>query len=101
MDGPTATKLIREAGYKGLIVGVTGNVLPEDKAYFLSQGADAVMTKPLDMKELKQLLDDYSGGNCKVGPSLHQLNVHADYDSVGASISSGESSPQTAFRSPP
>jgi signal transduction histidine kinase/CheY-like chemotaxis protein len=56
MDGPTATKLIREAGYKGLIVGVTGNVLPEDKAYFLSQGADAVMTKPMDMKELRALL---------------------------------------------
>ena len=27
MDGPTATKMIRESGYKGLIIGVTGTYI--------------------------------------------------------------------------
>jgi CheY-like chemotaxis protein len=56
MDGPTATKAIRALGYKGLLVGVTGNLLPEDTELFMSSGATAVMGKPLDMKELKYLL---------------------------------------------
>jgi CheY-like chemotaxis protein len=52
MDGPTATKEIRDLGYRGLIIGVTGNVLPEDKAFYISKGADAVLTKPLDVAQL-------------------------------------------------
>jgi signal transduction histidine kinase/CheY-like chemotaxis protein len=58
MDGPTATKAIREAGFKGLVIGVTGNVLPEDRAYFINQGATAVMNKPLDVNQLRMLLID-------------------------------------------
>ena len=49
MDGPTATKLIKESGYKGLIIGLTGNVLKEDMETFMAHGADIVFTKPLDI----------------------------------------------------
>jgi signal transduction histidine kinase/CheY-like chemotaxis protein len=56
MDGPTATKEIRDMGYKGLIVGLTGNVLPEDKAFFKAKGADEVLTKPADMVQLTSIL---------------------------------------------
>ena len=48
MDGPTATKMIRDLGYSGLIFGVTGNALDSDINYFLDHGADRVLTKPFD-----------------------------------------------------
>ena len=50
MDGPTATKVIRDLGYSGLIFGVTGNALDSDMSYFLSHGADRVLAKPFDYK---------------------------------------------------
>jgi len=55
MNGPEATKLMREAGYGGLIIGVTGNALPADVDYFLDSGANAVLTKPVDTEKLKAL----------------------------------------------
>jgi CheY-like chemotaxis protein len=56
MDGPTATKRIRAIGYKGIIIGVTGNVRKEETEYFLNCGADYVMGKPLDIDRLEDLL---------------------------------------------
>ena len=56
MDGPTATAKIREAGYKGLIIGVTGNGTAEDIAYFLSQGADKVLIKPVTITDIENLV---------------------------------------------
>ena len=56
MDGPTAAKEMRSMGYKGLIVGVTGNALLSDIELFLSHGADAVLNKPIDMNKLDELL---------------------------------------------
>ena len=50
MDGPTATKLIRELKYRGIIIGVTGNAMTDDINTFLCSGADRVMTKPFDIE---------------------------------------------------
>ena len=55
-DGPTATRELRELGYKGIIIGVTGNVLPEDVAHFKAHGADDVLAKPMDFDLLKEML---------------------------------------------
>lgn len=52
MDGPTAAKNIREKEIETLIIGVTGNVLPEDQEHFLKQGANAVLPKPVNIDEL-------------------------------------------------
>ena len=49
MDGPTSTKMIRRMGYKGCIVGVTGNGLESDILHFKEHGADEVFIKPLDL----------------------------------------------------
>jgi len=49
MDGPTATRAIRGLGYKGIIIGVTGNSAPQDILLFTSSGADLVLSKPLDV----------------------------------------------------
>jgi len=53
MDGPTATKTIRELGYGGIIVGVTGNALAEDVDHFKAHGASDVLPKPLNMDALE------------------------------------------------
>lgn len=53
MKGPEATKLIRDMGYTGPIIGVSGNVLKEDVDYFMSCGATTVLPKPVDIKVLK------------------------------------------------
>ena len=52
MDGPTATKVLRDMGYKGVIIGVTGNALPSDVEYFTGKGANKVLIKPVDVDVL-------------------------------------------------
>ena len=52
MDGPTATKSIRELGYHGSIVGLTGNGLDSDISYFKEHGVEEVFVKPLDFAAL-------------------------------------------------
>lgn len=54
MDGPTAVQKMRQLPGFGSkqqchIVGITGNALPEDVAYFKKCGADNVLPKPLDI----------------------------------------------------
>jgi CheY-like chemotaxis protein len=55
ISGPKATRVIREMGCKCMIIGITGNVMPEDVAYFEEHGADGVLAKPLDIAELERL----------------------------------------------
>ena len=45
----TTTKLLREMGFKNLVVGVKGNVLDEDVIEFENAGADFVSGKPMRM----------------------------------------------------
>jgi DNA-binding response OmpR family regulator len=49
MDGPTAVTKIRAAGYRGLIIGVTGNTLDVDIQDFLRCGASDVWIKPMKL----------------------------------------------------
>ena len=53
MNGPEAVQKMRtELGYKGVVIGITGNALPEDLAYFKNHGANKVVTKPLTNAKL-------------------------------------------------
>ena len=58
MDGPTAAEAIRSLGYRGRIVGVTGNAMQHDIDHFLRKGADRVLIKPVDIKALLQLMNE-------------------------------------------
>ena len=60
MQGTEATKRIRDMGYRGMILGVTGNVLDDDVAEFKALGADEVLPKPFDSNEFITAV-----GNCK------------------------------------
>jgi CheY-like chemotaxis protein len=56
MHGPQAAASIRANGFTGLIVGLTGNALPEDVQTFLNHGVDEVLIKPLRREMLVRLL---------------------------------------------
>jgi CheY-like chemotaxis protein len=53
MNGPTATKLIRGLGYNGIILGATGNALPDDIRTFTASGADDVLVKPINLQMIR------------------------------------------------
>jgi len=57
MEGPEAAREIRELGFQGLIIGITGNVLPVDKERFISQGANIVLTKPVNLLDILTAFD--------------------------------------------
>ena len=57
MNGPTSTKFIRESGYTGPIIGVTGNALPEDREVFMNAGATDVIIKPMRKEALLKIID--------------------------------------------
>ena len=53
MNGPEAVQKMRvELGFKGIVIGITGNALPEDLTYFKDHGANDVITKPLTNAKL-------------------------------------------------
>lgn len=56
MDGPTATKEIRDLGYNGFIIGVTGTLHEEDQSTFMLAGADIVLGKPVSVKDIEGAL---------------------------------------------
>ena len=53
MSGPAATEALRQKGYTGIIIGVTGNVMEEQQIFFKSKGANKVLGKPLDIAKLE------------------------------------------------
>ena len=74
MNGPTASCIIRELGYRGPIIGISGNVLPEDVKYFKNHGATGVLPKPLKMTDLENMWSDE-----KLGYAL-ACDIPADID---------------------
>lgn len=61
MSGPEATRRIRDMGFKGLILGCTGNALAQDIQVFEHAGVDRVLSKPIDAATLLQVLVDRFG----------------------------------------
>ena len=54
VNGSEAAKHMREAlGYGGVIIGLTGNALPEDLDAFKSAGADDVLVKPMKVHQFE------------------------------------------------
>ena len=57
MHGPAAVQVMRrDLGYRGTVIAVTGNALPEDVRNFMEHGVDVVLTKPLDKGKLLDFL---------------------------------------------
>jgi CheY-like chemotaxis protein len=47
---------MRQLGFNGLVIGVTGCASPEDIRVFTQHGANHVLTKPLKIARLLELL---------------------------------------------
>jgi len=60
MSGPDATQKIREDGCDSFIIGVTGNLFPEDTQRFMISGANGVLAKPFKMGALESLWAEYN-----------------------------------------
>jgi signal transduction histidine kinase/CheY-like chemotaxis protein len=60
MNGPSATKELRNQGVEIPILGVTGNVLQADTDFFLSHGANLVLSKPLTINHLEAALQVFN-----------------------------------------
>ena len=54
-------RLIREEGYTGLIIGLTGDTNREDVAHFKAHGADAVLPKPFVLADFDRVVLDFMG----------------------------------------
>ena len=53
MNGPEAVQKMRvELGYRGVVIGITGNALPQDIENFRDHGANMMLTKPLTNTKL-------------------------------------------------
>ncbi len=52
MDGITATKQLRDRGFKGPIIALTANALQRDQQRCLEAGYSDFITKPIDRREL-------------------------------------------------
>ena len=75
IKGPEATKMIRAMGYPGTIIGVTGNVLPEDIEFFKAHGADEVLPKPISLAKISAFWERQERGENTIGSSK-RLSVH-------------------------
>ena len=63
MNGPEAVQRMRsDLGYTGVVIGITGNALPEDLDTFRNHGADVVLTKPLTNAKLLDAMAMTRGG---------------------------------------
>ena len=56
MDGIAATHRIRKAGYTVPIVPLTANVMQKHRNAFAAEGCEEFLTKPIDKRELRQVL---------------------------------------------
>jgi CheY-like chemotaxis protein len=56
MGGPEAISHLRKLGYRGLVVGITGNALPDQISAFIAAGVDLVLPKPVDIEALIHII---------------------------------------------
>lgn len=63
MHGPETAERLRALGYKGMIVGLSGNSLEEDLKEFERRGANAVLVKPLDPKVFTTAVKSFKTAN--------------------------------------
>jgi len=59
MDGYELCERMRECGYEGPIIAVTAATIGDERERLIAAGADAVLSKPMNIDELKLALADW------------------------------------------
>ncbi len=59
LDGLSATRLLRQAGYQSPIVALTANATHESRAHCIEAGCDDFATKPIDVVDLARLMQRF------------------------------------------
>jgi HPt (histidine-containing phosphotransfer) domain-containing protein len=59
MDGIETTNKIRAMGYRGVVVALTANAIAGSEEMFRQNGFDDFISKPIDLKELNRVLNQY------------------------------------------
>ena len=59
MDGIEAVKCLRESGYSAPVVALTANAVTGQASMFLSNGFDAFISKPVDIRRLDVILNKF------------------------------------------
>jgi len=63
MNGIDATKILRERGIDTPIIALTANALEGDREKYLASGMNDYLSKPIDIKDLENILENYLGDN--------------------------------------
>ena len=59
MDGVEATRRLRNAGYQGVIIAHSADVMKKHLDSFLQAGCDDLLPKPIEQSELRRILKQY------------------------------------------
>lgn len=78
MDGVEASKQLRARGYAGRIVGVSANAMDEHREACLQNGMDEFLVKPIQMEQLRRVLQSTNANPESSNMSLTSSASHSD-----------------------
>jgi CheY-like chemotaxis protein/HPt (histidine-containing phosphotransfer) domain-containing protein len=83
MDGVETAKKLREDGYSNPLFALTANALAGQKEFFLANGFDGYITKPIDLRQLNDALNRHVRDKWR--SSMNKPDSNAGFDNGTAS----------------
>jgi CheY-like chemotaxis protein len=75
MDGIETTQKLRSLGYNGTIIALTANALAGNREMFMENGFDGFISKPIDMRELNSILNEFVRSKYPEEAEKYQMEV--------------------------